>query len=176
MCVAIRFWTIVGLLATASLLQAQSFPTASRAGDLSIGAGYAVAKPDYGTDNFKGFTGYADFDFFHNLGVELNFRFLKGPQKDLYEKTYEAGVRYHRNYGRFAPYGKIMIGRGVFNYQNSVANLAYNMAAAGGGVDCKVIKPYITVRADAEYQRWSGFPPNGLTPIVGYVGVAYHFH
>ncbi len=175
MFVAIRFWTIVGLLTTASLLQAQSSPTASRAGDLQVGVGYALAKPDYGPDNFKGLAGYAAFDFFHNFGVELDFRFLKGPDKDLYEKTYEAGVRYHRTYGRFSPYGKIMVGRGVFNYQNSVANLAYNMVAGGGGVDYR-IKPYLSLRADAEYQHWSGFPPNGLTPLVGYIGVAYHFH
>jgi hypothetical protein len=175
MFVATRLWILIGLLAGTPLLHAQSVPTASRLGDLQIGAGYAVAEPDYGPDRFKGLTAYADFDFFHNFGVELNFRFLKGPTKDLYEKTYETGIRYHRNYGRFAPYGKIMVGRGVFNYQNSVANLAYNMAAGGGGVDFRV-KPYLTIRADAEYQRWGGFPPHGLTPLVGSIGVAYHFH
>ena len=56
-----------------------------------------------------------------------------------------------------------------------LANLAYNMFALGGGLDYK-IKSYITVRGDFEFQHWSGFPPNGLTPMVGTVGVAYHFH
>jgi hypothetical protein len=172
--VASKFWTSLGLMAVAPLLHAQSVPTATRNGDLQVGAGFAIASSDYAPEKFKGMAAYVDYDILYHFGIEGEFRFVTGPT-DLYEKTYEIGGRYHRNYGRFSPYAKIMIGRGVFNFQNGVANLAYNMGAIGGGVDYK-IKPYITIRGDYEYQRWSGFPPNGLTPSTITIGAAYHFH
>jgi hypothetical protein len=67
-----------------------------------------------------------------------------------------------------------MYGRGVFNFPNNVANLAYNMFAIGGGTDFSVL-PYLNVRADYEYQFWHSFPPQGLNPQVITIGVAYHF-
>ena len=74
-----------------------------------------------------------------------------------------------------------MYGRGVFNYQFDVANLAYNMADAGVGVDVNVTRR-INVRADYEYQQWFGFRGNlndpdssTLSPQVFTIGAAYHF-
>jgi hypothetical protein len=32
------------------------------------------------------------------------------------------------------------------------------------------------VRVDYEYQRWLSFPPNGLSPWILGIGVAYRFH
>jgi hypothetical protein len=171
-----RLWLLIGLLAGTPLLHAQSEPTASRLGDLQIGVGYGLADPDYTPEKFKGIAAYADFDFTSHLGAEFDFRLLQdSTPQDFYEKTYEVGVRYHRNYGRLSPYGKIMVGRGVFNYQYGIANLAYNMFAIGGGADYHINRS-INVRADFEYQHWTGFPPSGLTPIVGTLGVAYRFH
>ena len=71
-----------------------------------------------------------------------------------------------------------MYGRGVFNFtQNgtTTANLAYNMFVGGVGLDYKII-PSLNARADFEYQDWLSFPPNGLTPNVLTIGLAYHFH
>lgn len=169
-----RFFLAIGVLASASFLQAQAVPTASRLGDLQIGAGFGIANSDYSSNRFKGIAAYTTFDFKPHFGVEADFRLLKGPDS-LYEKTYEIGGRYHRTYGRFVPYGKIMIGRGVFNFQKDIANLAYNMYAVGAGVDYKLV-PSVNLRADYEYQHWSGFPPHGLTPNVLTLGAAYHFH
>jgi hypothetical protein len=174
--VVTRLWLLIGLLAGATLSHAQAVPTASRAGDLQVGFGYGVAIPDYTNDKFKGIAPYATFDFTPHIGVEVDFRLLKGPSNNsLYEKTYEIGGRYHIDYKRLKPYGKIMVGRGVFNFPNNVANLAYNMYALGGGTDVRVL-PFLNVRADFEYQSWYGFPPHGLSPLVGTVGVAYRFH
>ena len=170
-----RLWILIGLFAGSTVLHAQASPTASRLGDLQIGIGYGVANSDYGPERFKGIAPYAAFDFTPHFGVEADFRLLKDPDPAaLYEKTYEVGARYHRAYGRIAPYAKIMVGRGVFNYQYSVANLAYNMGAIGGGLDYRALS-FLSVRADFEYQYWSGFPPSGLTPMVATIGVAYHF-
>lgn len=171
------------LLSCSSLLHSQATPTASRAGDLQIGGGFSSAASDY-SSRYNGGFGYFDFDFRQHFGIEGDFHFVKLSNSTLYEKTYEIGGRYLRTYGNFVPYAKLMYGRGVFNFppcpppadQNKAcANLAYNLYAAGAGLDYK-LRPSINLRGDFEYQRWPGFPPTGLTPILVSVGAAYHFH
>lgn len=171
-----RVLIFVGLLGTASVLHAQATPAASRLGDLQIGAGYSNANSDYSpTTRYQGFAIYGDFDFIPHFGVEAEFHLVsEHTSNQYYEKTYEVGGRYFRTYGPFIPYAKLMVGRGVFNYQFSQANLAYNMFAAGAGLDYK-LRSYLNLRGDFEYQRWNGFPPRGLAPTVVTVGVAYHF-
>jgi len=156
---------------------AQSLPTASRVGDLQVGGGFSNANSDYTTNRISGLAFYSSFDFRKQLGVEVDFHQLNESSDKLYERTYEAGVRYVRHYGRYTPYLKGMYGRGVLNYPNNEANIAYNMMVGGGGVDINVHKR-INVRVDGEYQRWLSGPgiPNGLTPIVLTAGVAYHFY
>ena len=166
----------LGLLGAAPLLNAQAAPTATRLGDLKIGGGFSTADSDYG-DRFNGGAAYFDFDFRPNLGVTGEFHFVK-DQNDLYEKTYEVGGRYFREYRRFVPYAKVLYGRGVFNFPVNPdgfrENLAYNLIAAGGGTDYKV-KPYLYVRADWEYQQWFSFAGSSLTPNIFTFGAAYHF-
>jgi opacity protein-like surface antigen len=152
-------------------------PTASRAGDLQIGAGFALAKPDYAQSTFQGITAYGTFDFRPHLGIEAEFHQVDTSSgNQTYERTFEAGGRYFRRYGPAIPYVKGMLGRGVFNYPNGIANLAYNLFAVGVGADFNVGR-YVRVRGEYELQRWSGFPPTGsLTPQLFTVGVAYHFN
>jgi opacity protein-like surface antigen len=169
----------------APLLDAQAIPTASRAGNLQIGTMFDLASSDYTTSTFKGFGFYGTFDFKPHLGVEAEFHQLYDPNatEGIYERTYEIGPRYVMHFGRFSPYAKLMVGRGVFNFppdprhpdNGPVANLAYTIWAGGIGVDYK-FRPSINVRADYEFQRWNSFPPNGLSPRIFSVGVAYHFH
>lgn len=170
---------VLTLFGAVSFAAAQAEPTASRVGDLQIGAGFSNANTDYLPYRANGFTAYFDFDTkYHHLGLDGAFRFINDSSSNIYEKTYEIGPRYSRSYGKFQPYVKLLYGRGVFNFANNgvtVANLAYNMFAIGGGVDYHLI-PSINVRADYEYQRWLGFPPNGLNPSVITIGAAYHFH
>jgi len=166
----------VALLATCgSAALAQSDAGASRAGDLQIGAGFTSANSDYTTNRISGLAFYADFDLTDTYGVEVDFHQVSDSTgSQVYERTYEIGGRYLHHFGRIAPYGKVLVGRGVFNYPQSEANLAYNMAVLGGGVDFTV-HPRVNVRADFEYQDWFGFQPNGLTPTLFTIGVAYHF-
>lgn len=183
-----RILILLTLLVGTPRLFAQATPTASRSGDLLLGAGYTTAVSDYGK-RFKGFNIYGDFDFSRHFGVEANFHKVSAPNSPLYEKTYEIGPRYFRTYGPFVPYVKVMFGRGVFNYpanpppapQNVArSNLAYNLYAGGVGTDIK-LRPWLYVRADFEYQKWPGFrgietgPANGLTPELFSFGAAYHF-
>ncbi len=161
-------------LATPAAL-AQNLPTARRGADLQAGAGFVLDNSDYYPNELKGFAFYTTLDLTSHYGAEFVIHQANSNVGDsLYERTYEIGPRYHRDYGRFAPYVKAMYGRGVFNYPNNVANLAYNMFAFGAGADIKV-KPYLNVRGDFEYQDWLSFPPQGLTPTLITIGVAYHF-
>lgn len=178
-----RILILVCLLAAATpLLRAQEIPTEERAGELQIGLGYSKASPDYSEHTFSGLSLYGDYDFRDHWGIEGDFHYVKedndnkGAQQNMYEKTYEIGPRYLWHISRFDPYVKILLGRGVFNYPNNTANLAYNMYAFGGGVDIRV-KPYLNVRLiDVELQKWGSFPPSGLSPKVYTFGVAYRFH
>ncbi len=110
--------------------------------------------------------------------MEGEFRYVKDGQTNIYEKTYEIGPRYSRTYrGRFSPYVKGLYGRGVFNFTyrgETTANLAYNMLGLGGGLDYKLLR-HVNVRGEYEYQRWFGFPTNGLSPSVVTIGGAYRF-
>lgn len=157
---------------------AQANATASRAGDLQVGGGMSLADSDYGGDKYKGFFIYSTFDFKEHWGIDFTFhqvKFDNPPGIHLSERTYEIGPRYVLHYGRFNPYAKVMIGRGVFNFPYDAANLAYNMFGGAGGVDVAIIKR-VNVRAEYEYQHWMSFPPNGsLSPQVYSVGAAYHF-
>lgn len=172
---------VLGCLLTACLfganavLHAQASPTASKALDIQAGIAFTSIATDYLPDRVSGGMFYTDVDFTPHFGFEGEFHFAKDGASSVYEKTYEVGGRYYRTYGNVVPYVKLMYGRGVFNFPNNAANLAYNLYAIGGGFDYKA-KPYLNVRIDYEYQKWSGFPPSGLTPNLLSLGVAYHFH
>jgi Outer membrane protein beta-barrel domain len=161
---------------TTPVLLAQSEPTAKRLADLQVGGGFVIEKSDYLTSNLKGFAAYTTLDVTNHWGGEFVLhQAYSGTGDQSYHRTYEWGPRYHRDYGRFAPYVKAMYARAVFNYPNGVANLAYNMIAFGAGTDFKLMHT-VNLRADYEYQDWLSFPPNGLHPQLITIGAAYHFN
>ncbi len=163
------------LLSAAGSLAGQATTTANRRFDLQVGVGVVGASSDYRPEKFKGGALYATLDVTNHWGAEFVIHQVYTPGNDnVGERTYELGGRYHRTYGRFAPYAKAMYGRGVFNYPFNVANLAYNLFAVGGGTDFALFS-HVNLRADYEYQHWLSFPPNGLTPQLVTIGVAYHF-
>jgi hypothetical protein len=175
------------LFSGSALLYGQAVPTASRTFDLQVGGGFVLDHSDYEVRLFRGGAIYSTLDFSSHFGAEIDFHQANSSVDKAYERTYEVGARYHRNYGRFEPYGKVLYGRGVYNFvvdsynangsisgSTVVANLAYNEIVFGGGTDFRVL-PYLNVRADYEYQMWHSFPSNGLTPQLFEIGVAYHF-
>ncbi len=181
---------VIGLclmLSGCAALHGQAVATASRTFDLQVGGGLVLDHSDYETRMYRGGAIYSTLDFTSHFGAEIDFHQAASPVDKSYERTYEVGGRYHRTYGRFEPYGKVLYGRGVYNFvvdsynangsvarSTVVANLAYNEFVFGGGTDFRVL-PYLNVRADYEYQMWHGFPPSGLTPQLITIGVAYHF-
>ena len=162
--------------------RAQASYTATRAGDLQVGAGVSFGKSDYdsaifgGTgESLRGFDLYSTFDFKPHFGIEANFRQTKPSYgEQVYERTYEIGGRYVYPFHRLNPYAKLMYGRGVFNYPNDIANLAYNLYSVGAGADFRLLNG-VNLRLDYEHAHWFGFPLTALTPNVGTIGVAYHF-
>ena len=160
----------------------QASYTATRAGDLQVGAGVSFGSSNYdsprlgGTgESLRGVDLYSTFDFRPHIGIEANFRQVKPSYgADVYERTYEIGGRYVYPISRLNPYVKLMYGRGVFNYPNNIANLAYNLYSVGAGADFRLLRN-VNLRVDYEHGHWFRFPLGALTPNVGTIGAAYHF-
>lgn len=175
---------ILGLLAIVlpPTANGQAAYTATRAGDLQVGVGGSFGRSNYdsaqlgGTgESLRGFDLYSTFDFKPHFGVEANFRQTRPSYgEQVYERTYEIGGRYVYPLHGLNPYAKLMYGRGVFNYPENIANLAFNLYSFGAGVDVRVLNN-VNVRADFEHQHWFGFPLTALMPNIGTIGVAYHF-
>ena len=173
--------TVLCSLATVPAWTQASY-TASRAGDLQVGAGVSFGSSDFdsaalgGTgESLRGIDIYSTFDFKPHFGAEVNFRETKPSYgEDVYERTYEIGGRYVYPLSRLRPYGKVMYGRGVFNYPEGLANLAYNLYSLGAGADLRLLDS-VNLRFDYEHQHWFSFPLAPLEPNLATVGVAYHF-
>jgi opacity protein-like surface antigen len=157
---------------------AQTRETASRVGDLQLGGGFVFANSNFNFNpiHLIGGAFYTTFDMRNHWGGEFDFRNnTSSSDSTVYERTYEIGPRIFVRRGDLVPYAKVLYGRGVYNFSNNAANVAYNMYTLGGGADYQV-RPSINIRVDYEYQTWMGFPIADLHPSVFTVGVAYHFH
>ena len=183
------------LTACSSFALGQASPDATRVGDLQVGGTFTFAYPDYTPQDAFGYGIYAAFDIKTHWGAELDFHQVSISQHSpAKERTFEYGIRYHRNYGRYNPYLRASAGRGTFvsspTFYQGNASPGYNLLAFGAGVDDE-LTPRINLRLGMDYQDWftgsvtgppnSGGPgtnvylPHGLTPILFEVGVAYHF-
>jgi opacity protein-like surface antigen len=185
--------TLVMLTACCAIASGQALPAAARAGDLQLGGTFTYSSPDYTTHDALGYGIYGDFDFTQHYGASIAFHHTSISQITSTETTYEIGARYHRVYGIYRPYVKLMVGRGIFNFGGSdlhsnpgsegfTANQSgtspsSNFIAGAGGVDFAVT-PRINVRVEGEYQKWGSNTQlgNGLSPILLNVGAAYHFN
>ncbi|MBS1800740.1 MAG: outer membrane beta-barrel protein [Acidobacteria bacterium] len=168
------------MLGTAHWFHAQAVPTAIRAGGIAqIGAGWSIASPDYGPSKIQGVSIYGTFDFTRHWGVEGDVHriSLKTPST-IGEDSYLVGPRYVFHHGRIHPYAKALAGFGRFHYlYNSApsATYTYKIYSFGGGVDVRA-RSHLNIRAvDLEYQKWPGFPTNGITPLALTFGAAYAF-
>jgi len=178
-----RYIFITAVLGSITLMaRGQALPGASYPKDFQIGGSYTYAFPDYTPQNSSGGGMYATLDFTKHYGAEIGYHQVDLSQHSpSYERTYEFGIRYHRNYGPLKPYFKAMGGRGVFNFPGPdhtvAANEAYSMAVGGFGVDIATL-PHINIRLETEYQRWFSDIglEHGLDPILYNAGIAYHFN
>src|SRR5271170_1090035 len=151
-------------------LHAQALPAAASAGVLQAGGEFNYADSDYVPQKIKGGGAYVNFDFKYHWGIEAAFHQINDPDPttNIYERTFEVGPRYVLHFHRIEPFAKGMYGRGIFNYpevpsltpggppQGNAANLAYNIGAAGVGVDYLLLRS-VNVRVEYQYQKWLGF-------------------
>jgi hypothetical protein len=166
------------LFSCSSTGNAQALPTATAKGALQVGAGWSYANPDYGDKKIQGITAYADLDFVQHVGAELEYHYISlVTPSDLGQNSFFIGPRFILPRPRYSLYAKLIVGIGTIAIQEVEDNPqggagSYNAYGAGGGIDYRLSKHFIA-RGDFEYQHWSY--RNGLTPLVGTIGVAYRF-
>jgi hypothetical protein len=170
--------TFFAVILCSHLAYGQARPTATRTGDLQIGAAFAYNYPDYTEHKFQGYTIYGDLDFGEHFGIEGEFRQTNdhteriggGGSVPQYQRNIEGGLRYHRDYGRFYPYAKFMYGYGGIEYPPypppasqaiSAGTGSYQFVAPGGGLDYRVAA-HVTARIGMEYQLWFAQEDKGL--------------
>jgi opacity protein-like surface antigen len=162
-------------------LHAQATAAASRTGGINVGITYTNSNQDEFTQRLQGISIYSTFDLSAHIGLEADAHLpsLISSFDNYTESSFDIGVRYYHPVRKFLPYGKLMVGFGSANAPNNSeivgggAPGSYFLLAAGGGLDYRLTDK-ITIRAiDYEYQDWTNFPPNGLTPSMISVGFAY---
>jgi hypothetical protein len=164
--------------------RAQARAAAERRGVAQFGGGFSMASLDCPSVTIQGLTNgctsstisglsvYGTYDFLSHFGVEGDIHKLSISKPG--EVSYLIGPRAVFHYRRYHPYVKFQYGRSRFQTIYSTS-YAYQTYAFGGGLDL-LLKRHINIRAfDIEYQKWTQFPLNGISPIVGTAGVAYAF-
>jgi hypothetical protein len=163
---------------------AQAVYTATPKVYLQGGAGVFYENPDYnssyGNNTVEGASGWVDANLINFLGIEAEGHISVVDTSDIRENSFLIGPRFAVRNGKSNLYAKAMIGRGDFIHDahNHLAetSASYNLYAFGGGLDYR-ISPSINFRVvDAEFQTWSKFKPNGLTPYVISTGLMYIIH
>lgn len=168
-----------GLLCTHfNQASAQASYAATRAGGhVSVFGAGSRLNPDYGPQTNYGYTFGADYTrHYRLLNPSLEFRVNHAGGDTVGETAYMGGLKGSRDYGRFHPYGDLLIGYGKITFthpqgfyyrDNSIA------FGAGGGVDVDVVGNF-QAKADFQFQSWKlGNANNRLTPTLFSVGVVY---
>lgn len=91
------------------MLLGQARPSATRAGDLQVGALFNLAAPDYGSRMLRGIGAYTTFDFRPHWGIEGTFHQLNDPlgEQGIYERTFEGWATVCSSIGTAEPLRKI---------------------------------------------------------------------
>jgi hypothetical protein len=159
--------TLVLSLSVAGLARGQVVP-AGDAGKLMISAGGTGSGNylQYGERKMLGISGFVDIDSRRPFGVELEGRWLEWNQTaNVHAETYSLGPRYHRNFGKLNPYGKVMVGFGDFSFPYGLATGRYLMVTGGGGLDYRLSSRIYLRAADVEYQYWPQFTYGAMTSV-----------
>lgn len=153
-------------LGLASMARAQAVPDATSGGfRISAGGTASAYELGYGEVKKMGTSAFVDFDTLHHFGAEGEVRWLRfalqptgpGPAADEHATTYLAGLRYFRDYGRFRPYAKGLVGVGEFNFPYNLGTDSCFVAAPGAGVDYRLTRRISWRAVDVEYQIWPQF-------------------
>jgi len=168
---------VLGLLLGIGLrpAAAQVVPSADAGGiKISVGGTASAFNVQYGQRKLAGIAAFADVDTRRGIGIEGEARWLDFHQiADMHIETYSIGARYHRNFGKFQPYGKGLIGYGDMNFPYNYATGRYTVVTMGGGIDY-LWKHRLSIRAaDFEYQYWPQFTFGSMSTVGVSAGVRY---
>lgn len=146
-------------VSVADTAQAQAVPSADRGGLRwwagGTASGYIVG---YGQEKLLGATAFFDADTLRHFGIEGEARWLVFHQtNEEHAATYAIGPRYYREFGRFHPYVKGLVGLGEFNFPYSYGHGSYLVVAPGGGLDFRITHRVQFRAVDFEYQVWPQF-------------------
>ncbi len=153
-------------------------PTGIKIREFDFGVDAAYVDPDYGHSvNIQ--TGVFALYTANRFGAEANGLYTAVARTGQREDTLVAGPRFNViNSRRLVVYVKASFGAGHFSGDsaNPAANAhTYFVQEYGGGIDYHLKRRFNVRIADGEYQRWSSFPPLGLTPLVFSSGVSLRF-
>jgi hypothetical protein len=174
-----RSISAVGLFLLVPSIWAQAVYSAYKTPVFEIGGGALYLKNDYTPKSDQGASAWVDANLNKFIGLEAegHLGVLVSPS-DLGENSYLVGPRFSLHQGKGSLYAKAMVGRGDFIHDapNNKTSKSYNVYAFGGGLDYRVSPSWKVRLVDAEFQTWSSFKPNGLTPYAISTGVMYSFH
>ena len=178
------FAAFVGLLLTVNLLPAQSRQTADQRLWIRPFATYTYERTRDELDKRgSGVTLGVDVDGFHVLPrtlIGLDVRFAASHASFANQHTFGGGPRLSLDFGRFKPYGFAIISSGVetFNHPDN-PNYLHDESmvyGAGGGFDERLTH-YVSVRAEAEEERWRfSHASAAFYPFKASIGVSYQLH
>jgi hypothetical protein len=163
----------------------QASPTAERQVNVQLGAAISLGysgisrnvSVSYGGWKCEGATVYATVDPHPRLGMEFEGRRVSSAK--ISESAILVGARYHKPYGLYVPYGKVLVGRSQFGFSNQLGKPSFSTLATGAGFDYRM-SPTLRIRFDYEWQHWIGLNdtvhgfPGSMNPQVVSVGLAYH--
>ncbi|MGC9292050.1 MAG: hypothetical protein ACP5EP_04915 [Acidobacteriaceae bacterium] len=155
-------------------------PAKPKTAYLSVGGFYSYAQMDYGQHHAMGWGGFSDLNYRVlgpiGIGLEgearlIDFHLHAGTAF----QNYLGGPRVTYQMRHFEPYAKFLIGGSRFHYPDFISNQTfdYTTRAMGGGVDVRVTDRWYFRAVDFEDQRFTNYPPSGLTPWVLSTGVSY---
>ena len=163
----------------------QASPTAERQLNVQIGAAISLGSSGMSRDvsvrhggwKCQGATVYATLDPHPRLGMEFEGRRISSSE--ISESAILLGARYHKPYGPYMPYGKVLAGRSQFGFPKQLGKPSFSTLAVGAGFDYR-INPTLRIRFDYEWQHWIGFSdtvrgfPGSMNPQAISIGFAYH--
>ena len=172
-------------LATLTAAHAQNAPTASQYFRLSAFGGATGTYTGLEQGKNLGITAGADLNFGYYLGfypsAEIRGTYPVHSGALDGQRNILGGLKVEKRFGRFHPYGDILVGRGQIDYTNGFVYgpVTYlqsitNVISPGVGVDMD-LNHYFALKADFQVQRYDtpfGFHihPRALT-----AGVVYRF-
>ncbi len=166
--------------------QAQAVAAARQAFQLSAFGGLSgVATGLYGGGNLSitaganlAFPGY--FVFRPSVTVRGTYPMASGNV--IGERNLLGGLQVERRYGRFHPYGDILVGRGQIDYYGTYQQISgyiqnsSTVISPGGGVDIDLTS-HLAVKGDVQYQRYASPASSSghLFATSSTLGVVYRF-